>query len=308
MKVYLLSLYFLCSYSMSEPTKWEETLVVNDFEHQMTLATLFNLSDYNVSSGQLIATNGSHILGYSNFLSRIPSTYAQEDNLIWMLTVYSNTQYESINLIFSGDNVTFFSIFQNLTFEKDAHKFSIAQPLESCPYRTLNIHQYEFQMTLSFILNSHQRGTLLAVDGSNIIGEMSIPTLAPEDYLHANKLTWMMTIYSNVKTAMIDILLLQNNSVSIAKERLLFEKNSHELFTCPLLLRFSKHPSMIYPDFDGDGMLRLADAVYSSEVWMGLKNWTHLVCKNGDFDKDGMFRLADAVLIAEVWSGSRNNR
>jgi len=59
------------------------------------------------------------------------------------------------------------------------------------------------------------------------------------------------------------------------------------------------------PDFDGDGAFRLADAVFTAEVWKGSKAWSSTVCRAGDFDKDGAFRLADAVFVAEVWAGKK---
>ena len=62
-------------------------------------------------------------------------------------------------------------------------------------------------------------------------------------------------------------------------------------------------------DYDDDGVFRLGDAVFLSNVWTGEETWKKAPpCNGGDNDGDGVFRLADAVKTAELWSTSLNRR
>ena len=62
-------------------------------------------------------------------------------------------------------------------------------------------------------------------------------------------------------------------------------------------------------DYDDDGVFRLGDAVFLSNVWTGKETWKKPPpCNGGDNDGDGVFRLADAVKTAKLWSSLNRRR
>lgn len=64
-------------------------------------------------------------------------------------------------------------------------------------------------------------------------------------------------------------------------------------------------------DIDGNGELRILDAVLLVQLWTGRLAWSEIwhwgTCGSdgvvrGDFDGDGKFAYADAIFVARVWS------